>query len=62
MKYKNKLEYVVINDTVESIEKAEKKKWALECQGYNLINSRSDMLVYKNENYLNKRGTKWKLI
>tara|TARA_R100001132_G_C3232947_1_gene66789 strand:- start:397 stop:606 length:210 start_codon:yes stop_codon:yes gene_type:complete len=55
--YRTKMQYVVINwNSLKSIKKAEVKKAKLENQGYNLINNRSDLLVYKNDNYLNKRS------
>ena len=55
-KFRNKIAYVVINSNdLESIKKAEVKKTKLENQGYKLINSRTDLLIYRNENYLNKK-------
>jgi len=55
--YRTKMQYVVINwNSLKSIKKAKVKKAKLENQGYNLINNRSDLLVYKNDNYLNKRS------
>lgn len=57
-KFRNKIAYVVINfNDLESIKKAEVKKTKLENQGYKLINSRTDLLIYRNENYLNKKST-----
>ena len=57
-KFRNKIAYVVINSNdLESIKKAEVKKTKLENQGYKLINSRTDLLIYRNENYLNKKST-----
>ena len=56
-KYRTKIQYVSVNNNdLESIKKAETKKTKLENQGYALINNRTDLLVYKNDNYLNKRG------
>ena len=55
--YRTKMQYVVIIwNSLKRIKKAEVKKAKLENQGYNLINNRSDLLVYKNDNYLNKRS------
>jgi len=58
IKFRNKIAYVVINfNDLESIKKAEIKKTRLENQGYKLINNRNDLLIYRNENYLNKKST-----
>jgi hypothetical protein len=57
-KFRNKIAYVIVNSNdLESIKKAEVKKTKLENQGYKLINSRTDLLIYRNENYLNKKST-----
>jgi formylmethanofuran dehydrogenase subunit D len=57
-KFRNKIAYVVINSNdLNSIKKAEVKKTKLENQGYKLINNRTDLLIYRNENYLNKKST-----
>jgi hypothetical protein len=54
-KYRTKIQYVSVNNNdLESIKKAETKKTKLENQGYTLINNRTDLLIYKNDNYLNK--------
>jgi len=57
-KFRNKIAYVIVNSNdLESIKKAEVKKTKLENQGYKLINNRTDLLIYRNENYLNKKST-----
>ena len=54
-KYRTKIQYVSVNNNdLDSIKKAETKKTKLENQGYILINNRTDLLIYKNDNYLNK--------
>ena len=54
-KYRTKIQYVSVNNNdLDSIKKAETKKTKLENQGYILINDRADLLIYKNDNYLNK--------
>ena len=54
-KYRTKIQYVLVNNNdLDSIKKAETKKTKLENQGYILINDRADLLIYKNDNYLNK--------
>jgi hypothetical protein len=40
---------------------AEVEKTKLENQGYKLINNRTDLLIYRNENYLNKNQHHWEL-
>jgi hypothetical protein len=57
--YKTKIQYVSWNDRdLTSIKKAEIKKSKLENQGYTLIKTQSGLfsglLIYRNENYLNK--------
>ena len=57
-KFRNKIAYVIVkSNDLESIKKAEVKKTKLENQGYKLINNRTDLLIYRNENYLNKKST-----
>ena len=59
-KYRTKIQYVSVNNNdLDSIKKAETKKTKLENQGYILINDRADLLIYKNDNYLNKGGKIW---
>ena len=58
-KYRTKIQYVSVNNNdLDSIKKAETKKTKLENQGYNLISTQaqifSGLMVYKNDNYLNK--------
>ncbi len=49
--------WLLILMTQRALKKAEIKKTRLENQGYKLINNRNDLLIYRNENYLNKKST-----
>jgi len=62
-KYRTKIQYVSWNHgNVESEKRAITKKIKLENQGYILINKKpatTNLLIYKNDNYLNKGGKRW---